>query len=85
MVSWRDCRPSVRKYKDACNDILLKSKPKIAVGTNLSSASVMGATGLIGHILNNNVGYHILMLMGPGAMLGAYLGARYTNRFGESI
>lgn len=63
---------------------ILKLKPKIAVGTNLTYASVMGATGLTGHILNNNVDYIILMLMGSNAMTWAYLGARFTNRFSES-
>ncbi len=63
---------------------ILRLKPRIAVGTNLASASIMGITGVIGHILNNNVDYLILMVMGPGAMLGAYLGARYTNRFSDS-
>ena len=28
--------------------------------------------------------YVILMVMGSGAMLGGYLGARYTNRFDDS-
>jgi uncharacterized protein len=63
---------------------ILRLKPRIAVGTNLASASIMGITGLIGHVLNNNVDYLVLMVMGPGAMLGAYLGARYTNRFSDS-
>jgi uncharacterized membrane protein YfcA len=63
---------------------ILKLKPKIAVGTNLASASVMGTIGFIGHVLNNNVDYLILMVMGPNAMIGAYLGARYTNRFSDS-
>jgi uncharacterized membrane protein YfcA len=63
---------------------ILKLTPKIAVGTNLASASVMGATGLSGHILNNNVDYLVLMVMGSNAMIGAYLGARYTNKFSES-
>lgn len=44
----------------------------------------MSITGLIGHVLNNNVVYIILGVMGPGAMVGAYLGARYTNRFSDS-
>jgi uncharacterized membrane protein YfcA len=63
---------------------VLKLKPKIAVGTNLATASVMGSTGMIGHVLNHNVDYVILMVMGPGAMLGAYLGAKFTNRFNDS-
>jgi len=63
---------------------ILKLEPKVAVGTNLASASVMGTIGLIGHILNNNVDYLIFMVMGSNAMVGAYLGARYTNKFSES-
>lgn len=63
---------------------ILKLKPKIAVGTNLASASVMGTIGFIGHVLNNNVDYLVFMVMGPNAMLGAYLGARYTNKFSDS-
>ena len=62
----------------------LKLKPKIAVGTNLATASVMGSIGMIGHVLNHNVDYVILMVMGSGAMLGAYLGAKFTNRFKDS-
>ncbi len=63
---------------------ILKIKPKVAVGTNLASASVMGTIGLVGHILNNNVDYLILMVMGPNAMISAYIGATYTNRFSDS-
>ena len=63
---------------------ILKLKPKIAVGTNLATASVMGSIGMIGHVLNHNVDYVILMVMGSGAMLGAYLGAKFTNRFNDS-
>lgn len=42
---------------------ILNLKPRIAVGTNLASASIMGITGLIGHIMNNNVDYFILGVM----------------------
>jgi uncharacterized protein len=34
---------------------ILKLKPKIAGGTNLAFASVMGATGMIGHVLIGNL------------------------------
>ena len=63
---------------------ILKLKPRIAVGTNLACASIMGITGLVGHILNNNIDYIILLIMGLGAMIGAYLGAKYTNKFSDS-
>jgi uncharacterized membrane protein YfcA len=60
---------------------VLKMDPKVAVGTNLAAASVMGAAGLAGHLLNNDVDYLVLAAMGPAAMAGGYIGARYTNRF----
>ena len=62
---------------------ILKMEPMVAVGTNLAASSVMGISGLIGHITNNNIDYFILVVMGSSAMMGGYLGARYTNRFSE--
>ena len=62
---------------------ILKMEPRVAIGTNLAAASVMGISGLIGHIINNNIDYVVLLIMGSGAMIGGYLGARYTNRFSE--
>ena len=63
---------------------VLKMEPSAAVGTNLAAASVMGISGLIGHIINKNIDYTVLIIMGSVAMIGGYLGARYTNRFSES-
>ena len=63
---------------------ILKMESRIAIGTNLASASVMGVSGLIGHIVNNNIDYLVLMVMGSAAMIGGYLGARYTNRFSDT-
>ena len=63
---------------------ILKMEPRVAIGTNLASASVMGVSGLIGHIVNNNIDYLVLMVMGSAAMIGGYLGARYTNRFSDT-
>jgi uncharacterized protein len=62
---------------------ILKMEPMIAVGTNLAASSNMGISGLIGHITNDNIDYFILVVMGSSAMMGGYLGARYTNRFSE--
>jgi hypothetical protein len=59
---------------------ILKMEPRVAVGTNLAASSVMGASGLMGHIIYG-VDYLTLGIMGSTAMVGAYLGARYTNRF----
>lgn len=62
---------------------ILKMEPSVAIGTNLAAASVMGIFGLIEHIINNNIDYFVLIAMGTRAMIGGYLGARYTNRFSE--
>jgi uncharacterized protein len=63
---------------------VLKMEPRVAVGTNLAASSVMGAAGLIGHLLNNEVDFLVLVVMGLMAALGAYIGASYTNRFSAS-
>lgn len=62
---------------------ILKMEPKVAVGTNLAASSVMGISGMIGHVINNNIDYLVLTVMGSAAMVGGYLGARYTNRFSD--
>lgn len=62
---------------------VLRMEPRVAVGTNLAAASVMGISGLIGHIINNNIDYNVLIIMGSTTMVGGYLGPRYTNRFSE--
>jgi len=62
---------------------ILKMQPKVAIGTNLAASTVMGMSGLAGHLINNEVDYLVLATMGPAAMLGGYIGARYTNRFSE--
>lgn len=59
---------------------ILKMDPKVAVGTNLASATVMGAFALLGHIINNEVDYLTLAVMGSTAMIGGYMGAKFTNR-----
>ena len=53
---------------------ILKMEPRTAVGTNLAASSVMGISGLIGHIINNNIDYFVLIIMGSSAMIGGYLG-----------
>src|SRR3712207_4396888 len=49
---------------------ILKLTPKVAVGTNLATSSVMGTVGVVAHMVNNNIDYLVLMLMGPAAMIG---------------
>ena len=57
-----------------------KTEPKIAVGTNMLISSVMGMAGFIGHLINNEVNFFYLIVLGPSAMIGGFLGAKYTNR-----
>ena len=59
---------------------ILKTEPKIAVGTNMLISSVMGISGFIGHIISNEFNLLYLIVLGPSAMIGGFLGAKYTNR-----
>ena len=59
---------------------ILKTEPKIAVGTNMLISSVMGISGFISHVISNDVNFLYIIVLGPSAMLGGFLGARYTNR-----
>jgi uncharacterized protein len=43
-------------------------------------SSLMGMSGFIGHLISNEVNYLYLIVLGPSAMIGGFLGARYTNR-----
>lgn len=60
---------------------VLKIEPKVAIGTNLTAATVMGFSGFLGHLINNEVDFLVLSVMGPTAMVGGYIGAKFTNRF----
>jgi uncharacterized membrane protein YfcA len=63
---------------------ILKLPPRLAIGTNLASSAFMGTVGVIGHLINSNIDFVILALMGPTAMVGAYLGSKFTNKINES-
>jgi len=59
---------------------ILKTEPKIAVGTNMLISSVMGISGFIGHIISDEFNLLYLIVLGPSAMIGGFVGAKYTNR-----
>ena len=63
---------------------ILKTEPKIAVGTNMLISSVMGMSGFIGHLINAEVNFLYLIVLGPSAMVGGFLGAKYTNYLSPS-
>ncbi|MEM4310851.1 MAG: sulfite exporter TauE/SafE family protein [Nitrososphaerales archaeon] len=58
---------------------MLNMEPKIAVGTNTSVAFVMGFFGFLGHITFGQINWLILLVMGGAAMVGGFMGAKYTG------
>ena len=59
---------------------ILRVHPPIAAGTNLFIGFIMGSVGWIGHAVQGQVDYPLLVLMGSGAMAGSYFGAGLTGR-----
>jgi uncharacterized membrane protein YfcA len=48
------------------------------------AGSIIGVSGLIGHVINDNIDYLVLIIMGSAAIIGGYIGARYINRLSET-
>jgi len=63
---------------------ILNTEPKIAVGTNMLISSVMGMSDFLGHLINNEINFLYLIVLGPSTMIGGFLGAKYTNRLSTS-
>ena len=59
---------------------ILRVDPRIAAGTNLFIGMLIGAFGWVGHVLQGEVDYALLVLMGGAAMIGSYYGAKLTGR-----
>jgi uncharacterized protein len=59
---------------------ILKTEPKIAVGTDILISSTMEMFGFIGHLISYGMNFLYLIILGPSAMIGGFLGARCTNR-----
>ena len=59
---------------------VLRADPRIAAGTNLLIGVAMGAVGWIGHAVQGQVDYPLLVLMGGAGMVGSYYGASFTGR-----
>ena len=62
---------------------VFKMNIKTAVGTNLAASALMGVFGLLGHIINYEVDFVVLSVMGVAAMIGGFAGARYSQRFSD--
>ena len=59
---------------------ILRVDPRTAVGTNLVIGFLMGSLGWIGHVVQGQINFPLLVLMGLSAMAGSYFGARFTGR-----
>ena len=59
---------------------ILRVDPRIAAGTNLFIGVLMGSAGWVGHVVQGQVDYTLLALMGGAAMIGSYYGAKLTGR-----
>ena len=59
---------------------ILRVDPRIAAGTNLFIGFIMGSLGWIGHVAQGEVNYPMLAMMGSGAMVGSYFGAKLTGK-----
>jgi len=59
---------------------ILRVDPRIAAGTNLFIGFIMGSVGWVGHVVQGQVNYPLLGMMGAGAMVGSYYGANLTGK-----
>ena len=59
---------------------ILQVDPRIAAGTNLFIGFIMGSVGWVGHVVQGQVNYPLLGIMGGSAMVGSYYGARLTGK-----
>ena len=59
---------------------ILRVDPRIAAGSNLFIGFIMGSVGWVGHAVQGEVSYPLLVLMGASAMIGSYYGAKLTGK-----
>ena len=55
-------------------------RPRVAAGRNLFIGVIVGSVGLVGHAVQGQVSYPLLVLMGASAMVGSYYGAKLTGK-----
>ena len=58
---------------------ILGIDPRVAAGSNLVIGFLMGSFGWIGHVVEGQVDYPLLVLMGLTGMAGTDRGARLTG------
>ena len=49
---------------------ILNIEPRVAAGKNLAASLIMGISGLVGHMIDNNIDYFVLIIMGSGDSYG---------------
>ncbi len=58
---------------------------RIAVGTNRAIGAMTQLFGFLGHVLHLEVDWAVVVILGPMAMLGSYLGASQTGRISPQM
>ena len=64
---------------------VLRVDPRIAAGSNLFIGMAMGALGWIGHMLHTRTDLSLLVILLAPAILGSYLGAKFTGRISVNL
>ena len=64
---------------------ILRADPRVAAGSNMLIGMVMGALGWVGHLLYGQFDWKLLLILGPTAIVGSYLGARLTGRIDRNL
>jgi len=59
---------------------ILRMTPAKAVGTATVLGILAGMLGFAGHLLNGNIDWNLLAVMGGTAMVGSFIGARQVDR-----
>ena len=64
---------------------VLRVDPRIAAGSNLFIGMTMGALGWIGHMLHARTDLSLLVILLAPAIVGSYLGAKFTGRISVNL
>ena len=64
---------------------VLRVDPRIAAGSNLFIGMMMGALGWIGHMLHTRTDLSLLVILLVPAIVGSYLGAKFTGRISVNL
>lgn len=64
---------------------VLRVDPRIAAGSNLFIGMMMGALGWTGHMLHTRTDLSLLVILLAPAIVGSYLGAKFTGRISVNL